>query len=388
MFFSNRAAILLIGTLLAASACSRSGTMLPTAPGAVNPASQLSGFNSGIDSGTKPATDDTSILKKLKKLVLIGSTVDPKNGDKGGRGLSVVSTNYGFFQKGQVLVCNFEDKTGNAGAGTTVDVFDPKPGSKPVTFTQSSKIDGCSGTALTSINGVYATAATSGLLVAISSKGKVGNSLGSPYKKPFSDVDASNPNLYAAEYIFGTDASTGGIVSFSINNYGNPTPLEVVSGFGVNDKTGWGTLGPSGIQYWPKTDSLYVADGVDNTIVSFNNASELLVKDEIVVKKGGKTFSCKYPKTTCGKLIYSGKPLDGPVAMTLLPNGNLIVANTIGGNRLVELTADGKVLDTKVVGKKGKPAGLFGLAAVGSDDGNTALFFTDTNSNGLYELEQ
>ena len=65
-----------------------------------------------------------------------------------------------------------------------------------------------------------------------------------------------------------------------------------------------------------------------------------MLKDEIVVKKGGKTFNCKYPKTTCGKLIYSGKPLDGPVAMTLLPNGNLIVANT-QRNTLVELTTGG-----------------------------------------------
>jgi hypothetical protein len=388
MSFSNRAAILLIGTLLAASACSKSGTMLPTAPGEVNPASRISGFDSAIDSQTKLTTDDTSILNKLKKLVLVGSTVDPKNGDKGARAVSVVQTKYGFFQKGQVLVCNFEDKTGTAGAGTTIDVFDPKPGSKAVTFAESSKIAGCSGTALTSINGVYATALTSGLLVALSSKGKVGNTLGSPYKEPFSDVDASNPNLYAAEYIFGSDASTGGIVSFSINNYGNPTPLQVVSGFAVNHKTGWSTLGPSGIQYWPQTDTLYVADGVDNTIVSFNNASELLVKDEIVVKKGGRTFTCKYPHTSCGKLIYGGAPLNGPVAMTILPNGNLIVANTVGGNKLVELTPNGKVLDTKIVGKRGKPAGVFGLAAVGSNDSNTALFFTDTNTNGLYELEQ
>jgi hypothetical protein len=387
MSYSNRAAILLIGTLLAASACSRSGTMLPSAPGSINPASRTSSVDSGFESGTDTAIDNTSVLKKLNKLVLIGSTVDPKNGDKGARAVSVVHTTYGLLKKGQVVVCNFDDKTGKAGAGTTIDLFDPKPGSKPAAFAESSKIEGCSGTAITSANGVYATAATSGLLVALSSKGKVGDALGSPYKEPFSVVDASNPNLYAAEYIIGTDASTGGIVSFSINNYGNPTPLQVVSGFAVNHKTGWSTLGPSGIQYWAKTDTLYVADGVDNTIVSINNASELLLKDEIVVKPGGKTFDCKFPHTTCGKLIYNGAPLKGPVAMTLLPNGNLIVANTVGGNKLVELTPAGKVLDTKVVGKK-KTAGVFGLTAIGSNDGNTALFFTDTNSNGLYELEQ
>ena len=89
-------------------------------------------------------------------------------------------------------------------------------------------------------------------------------------------------------------------------------------------------------------------------------------------------------------MIYAGKPLDAPVAMTILPNGNLIVANTAGprANSLLEIdTANGKVLDTKVVDEK-STAGIFGLAATGTNDGNTALFFTDANSNTLQELEQ
>ena len=135
MSFSNRAAILLVGMLLAVSACSSSGTMPATAPGAVNPASQVSGFDSPFNSGIEPDDRHTSILKKLKTNVVIGSTVDPTNGDKGGHAVSVVTAKY-RFQKGQVLVCNFEDKTGKAGAGTTIDVFDPTPGSKPVTVSQ------------------------------------------------------------------------------------------------------------------------------------------------------------------------------------------------------------------------------------------------------------
>ncbi|MFY9663832.1 MAG: hypothetical protein WAK19_05200 [Candidatus Cybelea sp.] len=385
MSFSNRAAILLVGMLLAVSACSSSGTMPATAPGAVNPASQVSGFDSPFNSGIEPDTT-TSILKTLKTNVVIGSTVDPTNGDKGGHSVSVVTAKFGF-KAGQVLVCNFEDKTGKAGAGTTLDVFDPTPGSKPVTVSQSSKLEGCSGSALTSINGVYLTAPTSGLLVPVNNKGKLGKAVGAPYKEPFSDVDASDPGLYAAEYIFGSDASTGGIISFSINDFGNKTPLEPISGFAVNHKTGWSMEGPGGLVYQPSkpnTDTLFVADAIDNTVVAFNNASELLLKDEVVVKKGGKTFDCKYPKTTCGTLIHSGKPLDGPVAMTLLPNGNLIIANT--NNTLVELTTAGKVLDTEVVDKTKTP-GIFGVAAATVKGVGTVLFYTDANSNDLHKLE-
>ena len=73
--------------------------------------------------------------------------------------------------------------------------------------------------------------------------------------------------------------------------------------------------------------------------------------------------------------------------MTRLPNGNLIVANTKGGNTLVELTPAGQVLDKKVVDKS-KTAGIFALQATGKNDSDTVLFYTDTNTNTLHELEQ
>ena len=119
----------------------------------------------------------------------------------------------------------------------------------------------------------------------------------------------------------------------------------------------------------------------------FQTLASLLEKGEIVVQPGGKTFKCAYPKTTCATLVYSGSPLNAPVASALLPNGNLIVANTQGGNKLVELTPSGQVLDTKIVDKS-KTAGIFGLAAIGANDSNTALYYTDTNDNSLHELEQ
>jgi sugar lactone lactonase YvrE len=160
----------------------------------------------------------------------------------------------------------------------------------------------------------------------------------------------------------------------------------VAKGFGVSK--GSQGLAPSGLQYDPATDTLYIVDGVTNTIVAFSNSSKLLDKDEIIVKAGGKTFSCKYPKTTCASLVYSGSPLDAPMASALLPNGNLIVANTQGtANTLVELTPQGQVLDTKVVDSS-STQGVFGLVAGGTKDSNTVLFFTDTNSNNVQELEQ
>ena len=162
----------------------------------------------------------------------------------------------------------------------------------------------------------------------------------------------------------------------------------MISGFDVNKKTGWSTLGPMGLAFDSgKNGTLYAVDGVDNTLVSFGNATELLEPDEIVVQKGGKTFKCKFPKTTCGKLIHAGSPLNAPVAMTRLSNGNLIIANGAGGNTLVEITPTGKVLDTKVVDKS-TTQGIFGLQATGTSDSDTALYYTDANDNSLHELER
>ena len=342
-----------------------------------------------------PLADNTSILKKLKKDVVIGSTVDPGNGDTGPHAISIVQSNFGL-KKGHLITCNFADSSGNAGKGTTVDVLDPKPGSKPKTLIQSTEIEGCAGAATTLANDVCAAGYTAGNLVCLSHSGSVLTSYGAPnFKAPFGAADAHckpGPQcLYAAELIFGSDAKTGGIVDFAVNNYGNPNATNVVTGFAVNNKSGWSVLGPSGLSYnADKLGTLYVTDGVDNTVVALTNASNLLDKDEVTVLKGGKTFRCKFHSNgaPCGKLVFAGAPLKAPVAMTILPNGNLIVANSQGGNTLVEVdVSTGKVIATKVVDKS-KTQAIFALRATGTNDSTTALYYTDTNDNSLHELRQ
>jgi len=338
--------------------------------------------------------DSTSILKKLTKDVEIGSTVDPKNGDMGPRAISLVRSTF-VLKKGQLLVCNFEDSAGAAGKGSTIEVLNPDPHSKPRTFTQSSKIAGCDGDAVTATNSVYGAGLTSGLVSRFNESGKLEKSHGPPIHAPFVDADAFCGEPYAPEDIYTADSKTGSIIklAFVPVSSGNVKLIQVMTGFGVNKGTGWSILGPSGIQYNSQrtgslcNDTLYIVDGVDNTIVAVSNASQLLEKNEIVVQPGGKTFKCAHPKNTCATLVYSGAPLDAPVASALLPNGNLIVANTQGGNKLVELTPAGKVLDTKTIDTS-STAHIFGLLASGTSDSDTVLFYTDTKTNTLQELEQ
>jgi len=370
---------LLAAAALATSACGGNGAVTPSSPTGV---SQF-----GAPAFAFRPADTTSMLKKLTKHAVIGSTVDPKNGDTGPRAISTAKSDFGF-KKGQLLVCNYADSSGKAGNGTTMEMFNPKPNSKPVHWAQSSDIAGCVGDAMTTLgNQVYGAGQTSGKLAWFDQKGTFKKTYGSPIVTPLGNADAFLTNFYQPEFIYTGDGKTGAIVSLSTGNYGTGQMVEVAKGFEVNKGKGWAMLGPGGLAYDKNVDTLYIVDGSNNTIVAFNHASSLLQKDEIIVKPGGKTFKCAHPQTTCATLVYSGKPLDAPLAATLLPNGNLIVANTKGGNTLVELTPAGKVLATKVVDQS-KTAAVFGLLATGTSDNNTALFFTDTSKNDLEELTQ
>jgi hypothetical protein len=379
--FNNRVLLLTAGVLLATSACGGSATV-PSGVAAAPGASSL------------VPNDTTSILKKLKKDVEIGSTVDPENGDMGPRAISLVPGTFGL-KKGQLLVCNFDDSAGTAGNGTTIEVLNPDPSSKPVTFAQSTKIEGCDGDAITAGNDVYGAGSVSGLVSEFTQKGKFKKSYGSPIEVPFADADADCGEAYAPEDLYVGDSKTGAIIklAFPVSSSGHAQVIQVMSGFGINTASGWSVLGPSGMQYDSKkhgsrcNDTLYIVDGVDNTVIAVSNASNLLEKNEIVVQPGGKTFKCTHAKSTCATLVYSGSPLNAPVASALLPNGNLIVANTQGGNKLVELTPAGQVLATKSIDKS-TIAHVFGLLAIGTSDSNTALFYTDTKTNTLQELEQ
>jgi hypothetical protein len=393
MFLSNsRASLAVCAAILMLSACSQSNTVPASTSNALPPQStsaESPTSSQAVDDSKKG--DSTSILKQDTKNVVIGSTVDPSNGDKGPHSISIVKANITPLKKGQLLVCNFEDSSGNAGNGTTIELLNPTTGSNPTTFTQNSLIKGCSGVAVSSqSDSVYAAGLNSGVLTGFNAKGVEQTTFGSPLQAPFDDTDIANKGLYAAEYMMTSDAKTGAIVSAGVNSYASGFYLQVASGFAVNSGSGLSALGPTGLSYYPKKNVLYIADGVTNTVVKFTNPNDLLTKNEIVVKSGGTKFTCTHKKTTCGKLIKKGSPLNSPIAMCALPNGNMIVANGAaasgGGNELVELTPTGAVLDTVVLDTAASPE-IFGLAASGTSDSNTVIYYTDMNDNSVHELE-
>lgn len=382
-YFTSRPIATAVIAILAASGCASQ-----SAPSSSMPSALVS--QPLRDAAGRQPADSTSILDKLTQQVTIGTTVDAQNGDQGPRTITIASgSRGGKLTKGQLLVCNYEDSSGVPGNGTTMEVLDPKASSSPVRFVQSSLLKGCDGDAIQPRHGsVYGTGFTSGDVVELAPKAKIAKKYhGGVISAPFSDTIADHTQDFGPLNVYVGSSTAGGIISISSGFYGNGLATQVAKGFAVGKGTAK-TLGPSGLQYNLSADTLYIVDGVTNTLVAFDNASKLVAKDEIVVQSGGKTFKCKYPKTTCGQLIFSGPPLDAPIAAALLPNGNLIVANSQGvANTLVELTPGGTVLATKVVDTS-STQGVFGLAAAGTNDNNTVLFFTDSNTNTVQELTQ
>ena len=89
--------------------------------------------------------------------------------------------------------------------------------------------------------------------------------------------------------------------------------------------------------------------------------------------------------------VFSGSPLNGPISSALLPNGHIVLANTLnpaGSNIMVEISPSrDKVVATKNV-DTGAAGALFGMVATGTSDDDVQLFYNDDNTNSLNVLRR
>jgi DNA-binding beta-propeller fold protein YncE len=354
--------------------CANGSTVPPTqsAGGSTMPLSRLG------------AAKEFSILKMLKKQVVIGSTIDPKFGQLNPYGLTVAPSTTGDFTKGDLVVCNFNAKNNVQGTGFTIVALHPKPGSKPLLVSDSKTLTGCNALALGPADDIWAAAFSANDNPVISATGKLEvNIKGKPFDRPFGQAFAQptsgSPAFYAS------NAGNGEVIRI---NLGSKFTYDVIAtGFAVNHGKPGGIFGPSGLTYDPNGDQLYVVDGTNNTVVAFSNVSAI-PQGGIKVGKGGKTFSG--PSAKDARLVFAGSPLNGPISAALLPNGNIVVGNTgnpSGQNLMVELSASGKLMDVRNV-DKGASGALFGIVATGMTAGDTKVYFNDDNDNNLQVLER
>lgn len=360
---------------LVAAGCSaqNSGT---TAPGALSAIPQTA-------KGGYTAASHESILKHLTQQVVIGSTVDPKNGAVNPYGLTIAPSTNGDLTAGDLVICSFNSRHNQQGSGKSLIAIHPVPGSTPIHLSQSASILGCDALALSPDDTIWVAAMTANNNPILSSKGKLlANITGKPLIQPFGQVFAQPASGSPAFYE--TNARTGTVVRINLGS--NFTFDVIAKGLPKNQGVPGSVLCPSGLAYDPSIDTLYFADGRNNALYAISNVSTVPNGGIVAMDKGMK-FSGPFAGNI--RVVYSGAPLNGPISTALLPNGNLVVGNTLdpaGTNLLIEISPAGQVLGQVNV-DTGPGGAIFGIAATGTTSSNTKVYFNDDNQNNVQVLE-
>ena len=211
----------------------------------------------------------------------------------------------------------------------------------------------------------------------------VENITGKPLNRPFGQIYAPAKTAKTGAAFYESNAGNGTIVRFNLSN---STADVIAKGFKVNHGKPGSILGPSGLAYDLKRDTLYIVDGANNTLVAFAKVSKIAAGG-ITVGKGGMTFSG--PSASMARVVFAGAPLNASISSALLFNGNLVIGNTgdpDGMNLMVEISRTGKLLDVDNV-DKGAAGSIFGMVATGTSAADTKLYFNDDNDNNLQVLQ-
>jgi hypothetical protein len=335
------------------------------------------------------------------------ATTVPMNGDQNPYGIVTVPVSIGALRHGDLLISNFNNSAppaGQQGTGTTIVQIPPSGNNTQGTAMQFAQISdpACPGgvgltTALTvtrtgyvivgslpTTDGTSATA-QAGCLIVLNSNGQVVETIaGGPINGPW-DMAASDfgifTTLYVTNVLNGTVAAdTGGpSVPGNVVNHGTVVRIELLTIPGVRPivldehviATGFAertdpnalVVGPTGDALAPN-GTLYVADTQNSRIAAIPDAPFR----QLPARHGGFTVS-------------SGGDLNGPLGMTLAPNGDILTANGGDGN-IVETTPFGSQSEISADATGGAGA-LFGLTVSPGVDG---VYFVDDADNTLREL--
>jgi hypothetical protein len=312
------------------------------------------------------------------------STV-PGNGDVNPYGIAEVPSNFeghGLLKPGDLLISNFNNSQNLQGTGTTIDLITPS-GQKSVFFQGQPGLglDAALGILkegfvivgnLPTTDGTMNTVQQGSLLI-LDANGHVvatladRNLLDGPWDLTIND-QGDRAQVFVSNVLSGTVTR----IDLRIED-GKPVVEDMVqigSGYGHRLDPAALVVGPAGLAYDPRTDTLYVASSADNEIFAIHHA--------------GRTFTDQGK----GTLVYQDNVhLHGPLGLSFLPNGDLITANSDAQNvdpnqpsELVEFTRTGKFVGEFSLDPNN--GGAFNVA-VFSRGGHTYLAAVDDNTNTL-----
>jgi hypothetical protein len=314
----------------------------------------------------------------------IGSAVNPVNGDVNPYGLDVAKVTSGKIKAGDLIVCDFNDPANVQGTGKSILALHPIVGSKPVSIAGFGDLTGCNALAAAPNGTIWNAAFSANDNPIVTSSGTfVTNLRQFTWHHPFGQAFVPPVNSISVPAFYVSNAGDGSLVRV----YVNPGPTfkfaTIVTGFPVNHGVPGSILAPSGLNYQPSGDRLYIVDGTNNALYAIDRISQV-VANGIVVH--GTAFSGV--QRPLAHVIFSGAPLNGPISSALLPGGSIAVGNTLdpdGKNLMVEISPSGKVLDVKNV-DTGPAGAIFGMVATGTSAATAKLYFNDDNDNTVKVL--
>jgi hypothetical protein len=336
------------------------------------------------------ADDSNPILPLLTQNLTIGST--SVKGELNPYGLDVAKSDSPpispIIKAGDLVICNFNNKKNIQGTGSTILALRPVVGSKPTFIAQDPSLVGCNAIALSPNDVSWAAVYSANDNPLVDATGTVLTTLPfGPWHGPFGEAFSRKQGPFGKAAFYVTNAGDGTIVRVNILTAGGFSFDVIATGFAINGGVPGAILGPSGLQYDAKNDNLYVVDGADNSLTVFKHVSTI-PPGGIYLKNGifGGPFHNR------ARRVFSGSPLKGPISSALLPNGHLVLGNTLDAgfsNLMVEISPSrGKVVATKNVDDKIAPGALFGMVATGTSDDDVQLFYNDDNTNTLNVLRR
>lgn len=356
------------------------------------------GLAAAAPASAQAAWQPAPFLSHFSQITDIASTV-PANGDLNPYGVAVVPRSQGKLRQGDVLVSNFNDSANLQGTGSTI--VEVSPSGQQTLFAQitASGLPGpCPGgvgltTALAILPGGWVvvgstpsadgTAATTGAgcLIVLDSTGTVRETIaGHGINGPWDMTSLSfGPlaELFVTNVLNGTVAANGAVVHggtvlrllLTDRPAGPPQLLAVTtigSGFLEQSSSTAFVVGPTGLGLG-SNGTLYVADTGEDRITGIPDAVT------------------RWTSAGTGFVLTSGGSLNGPLGLTIAPDGDVLSVNG-GDGHIVETSPAGAQVATRLLDDTGSPPGagaLFGLAVAPQRSG---VYYVDDNANALQLL--
>ena len=334
----------------------------------------------GLTQVAKAATSSTPFLPNP---VVNVSTVPP-NGDVNPYGVAFVPPGFptgGALNVNDVLVSNFNNSQNLQGTGTTIVKI--RNGAQSLFFQGTAPL-GLS-TALQvlkkgyvlvgnfpSVDGTCGTASDGSLLVINSSGQLVSNIINN--QMIVGPWDSTVYDQGPTAKLFISNGLNGTISRLNLNVSSAGVTVQstatIASGYMFQCDPATFVDAPTGLVYEPTTDTLYVASTLDNAVFAISHAG---------------TASSDQGR---GTMIYEdAKHLHGALAMTLAPNGHLLVSNNDVINsdpnqpsEIVEFTTSGQFV--KELSVDPNQGGSFGLS-VASNTTNAQFAAVDDNQSSI-----